>query len=187
MNKAKESLIISRLNAVMMWVLVVDTCLLLLPFDMFSKTIATGISEIRFVLWLILIVASSNFISQGLIMAFSALSKLIHNKMMLEQLTKAVTCLDFSERAVLREFILQRKSVLNLPVNEPTVRNLLTNGILAVAENTVDVHGKSPIMINVDARPFITYRAVGLSKGKMSEEQIEQIMNARPKYARNNY
>lgn len=187
MNKAKENLIINRLNAVMMWVLVVDTCLLLLPFEVVSNTLATGITEIKFVLWLILIISASNFISQGLIMAFSAISRLIHNKLMLEQLTKAITCLDFSERAVLREFILQRKSVLNLPLNEPTVKNLISSGILAVTEDSTDTHGKSPVMINVVARPFITYRAIGLSKGRMSEEQIEQIMNARPKYARNNY
>jgi hypothetical protein len=38
-------------------------------------------------------------------------------------------------------------------------------------------------MIALPARPLITYKALGLSKGKMSEEQIEQIMSARPKFA----
>ena len=38
-------------------------------------------------------------------------------------------------------------------------------------------------MIALPARPYITYRALGISKGKMSEEQIEQIMNSRPKFA----
>ena len=95
-----------------------------------------------------------------------------------------VSCLDFSERAVLREFVLQRKSVINLPIAEPTVKNLLNSGILAVAEDIIDVQGKTPLMINLEARPLITYRAVGLSRAKMSEEQIEQILSARPKYAR---
>jgi len=39
------------------------------------------------------------------------------------------------------------------------------------------------LMIALPARPLITYKALGLSKGKMSEEQIEQIMSARPKFA----
>ena len=97
-----------------------------------------------------------------------------------------IQCLDFSERAILREFILQRKSVIKLPVTEPAVKNLLDAGVLTYAYGQPFYEDDTQIkalMIALPARPHITYRAVGLSKGKMSDEQIEQIMSARPKFA----
>ena len=38
-------------------------------------------------------------------------------------------------------------------------------------------------MIALDARQYITYKVLGLSKTGMSEEQIEQILSERPKFA----
>lgn len=32
-------------------------------------------------------------------------------------------------------------------------------------------------MIALPARPLLTYKVLGLSRGKMSDEQVEQIMN----------
>ena len=84
----------------------------------------------------------------------------------------------------MREFVIQRKSVINLPINEPSVRNLIENGLLVPTDYDMDEEGRLPIMINTIARPLITYKAVGLTKNKMSEEQIDQIVSARPKYAR---
>ena len=40
------------------------------------------------------------------------------------------------------------------------------------------------MIITKQARPFITYRAIGLTRSKMNDEMLEQIMNARPEFAR---
>ena len=184
MNKSKERAFISRLNSILMWVLIVCVFILATPIELVSTDLATKLNSFNFVLWIMLIIAASNFISQGLVMVASLAYNALEGKYRLKKLTRMVSCLDFSERAVLREFVLQRKSVINLPIAEPTVKNLLNSGILAVAEDIIDVQGKTPLMINLEARPLITYRAVGLSRAKMSEEQIEQILSARPKYAR---
>ena len=101
-----------------------------------------------------------------------------------EKVEKAVETLDFAERALLREYVLQRKSVLTLPVTEPTVRNLIDDGVLKIVNVVDDVTAKAQIIISKEARPYITYKAIGLTLGKMSEEQISQIMNSRPDYAR---
>ena len=97
-----------------------------------------------------------------------------------------IRCMDFSERAILREFVLQRKSVIKLPVTEPAVKNLLDAGVLTYAYGQPfhedDTQIKA-LMIAMSARPLITYRVLGLSRSKMSEEQIEQIMSARPRFA----
>ena len=39
------------------------------------------------------------------------------------------------------------------------------------------------LMIALPAPPLNTYKVLGLSKGKMSEEQMGQIISARPKFA----
>ena len=43
------------------------------------------------------------------------------------------------------------------------------------------------LMIALPARPLLTYKVLGLSRGKMSDEQVEQIMNARPKFAQKSF
>ncbi|MDY5779580.1 MAG: super-infection exclusion protein B [Succinivibrionaceae bacterium] len=186
MNKYAEKRILSRLNGIMLWIVVLSTSLLLIPFEVINESLASTINSSRYLLWIAFIVSVSFFISQGIILCFNLVSRILLNKQRIERITKAVTCLDFTERAVLREFILQRKSVLNLPINEPTIRNLISNDILIIAEETLDTKGYVPVMINMEARPLITYKALGLSKGKMTEDQIQQIMNARPSYAKIN-
>ena len=43
------------------------------------------------------------------------------------------------------------------------------------------------VIISKEARPYITYKAIGLTLGKMSDEQVSQIMSARPEYAREKF
>jgi hypothetical protein len=74
----------------------------------------------------------------------------------------------------------------SLPITEPAVKNLLEAGVLTYAYGQPMYEDDTLIkalMVSLPARPYITYRALGISKGKMSEEQIEQIMSSRPKFA----
>lgn len=80
--------------------------------------------------------------------------------------------------------MLQRKSVLSLPLEEPTVRSLIESGILKVLPLPPVSSGKYQMVISKLARAYITYKAIGQSRGHMSEEMISQIMAARPEYAR---
>lgn len=182
MNNEKK--IAMTINSIITWIIVVDASLLIFPFEYISESFAKFITDNKNIELIVFILALSNYISQFILFVFNKTVAKVNEKSKIEQINKAITCLDFSERALLREFILQRKSVINLPINEPSVRNLLNNRILSITDEIIDNKGRSPMMINTDARPYITYRAVGLSKGKMSEEQIEQIIKARPQYAK---
>lgn len=171
------------LNIIMLWLFLVTVMLLVTPWEMISEDIANRIEENRAFLYFALIFEISNFLSQTVYGFFSnSREKKIAEKRTC-YLEKAVESLDFSERALLREYVLQRKSVLNLPLSEPTVKTLLDSGILKCVGNE-DENKKTPVIISKYARPFITYRAIGLSCGKMTEEQISQIMDARPEFAR---
>ena len=181
MNKVSENRIMNRLNGVMLWVLVLSACLLLVPFESINLSLAGYISDMHSIIWLAFILSLSFFISRGILELIGMVSRKFYTKIRNEQLFKSVTCLDFSEKALLREFI------LNLPVNEPCVNQLLTSGILTIPKDANITAGKAPMMIALEARPFITYKAVGLTRSKMSEDQISQLMDARPRFARPGY
>jgi hypothetical protein len=98
--------------------------------------------------------------------------------------------LDFEEKAILREFIIQRKNVLSLPMRELAVSNLLESGVLVPAYETQEIKGSARIIklsIAVDAREQLTHKVLGLPVGKLTEEEASQLKAARPDYARGNY
>ncbi|MGN1393218.1 MAG: super-infection exclusion protein B [Succinivibrionaceae bacterium] len=183
MLKLKDKKVLSIINMISAWLAIVIFTLLILPKKIIGYDLATYINEQRALLLFIFILAISNFISQGILFIINFLSNKFKQKIYIKEITTAITCLDFAERAVLREFILQRKSVINLPLEEPTIRNLLKSQILEITSNDTDSKGRQPMMINVKARPYITYRAIGLTKNKMTDEEVNQLLEARPKYA----
>ena len=173
-------------NWLMVWLLMCSSAILLFPAEKLGPAAAEWLHACSLYLWLGILVAGSYFLSQLVLILLDVAPHHYSNYQQREKLEQMVRCLDFSERAVLREFILQRKSVIKLPVTEPAVKNLLDAGVLTYAYGQPfsedDIMIKA-LMIALPARPLITYKALGLSKGKMSEEQIEQIMSARPKFA----
>ena len=173
-------------NWLMVWLLMCSSAILLFPAEKLGPAAAEWLHACSLYLWLGILVAGSYFLSQLILILLDLARHHYSNYQQREKLEQMVRCLDFSERAVLREFILQRKSVIKLPVTEPAVKNLLDAGVLTYAYGQPfsedDIMIKA-LMIALPARPLITYKALGLSKGKMSEEQIEQIMSARPKFA----
>jgi len=163
-----------------------SSAILLFPAEKLGPAAAEWLHACSLYLWLGILVAGSYFLSQLILILLDLARHHYSDYQQRERLEQMVRCLDFSERAVLREFILQRKSVIKLPVTEPAVKNLLDAGVLTYAYGqpfSEDEIMIKALMIALPARPLITYKALGLSKGKMSEEQIEQIMSARPKFA----
>ena len=74
-----------------------------------------------------------------------------------------------SLKSDLREFVIQRKSVINLPLTEPAVKNLLDAGVLDFVYGQPlndDLSQIKALMIALEARPLLTYKALGLSNGK---------------------
>jgi hypothetical protein len=173
-------------NWLMVWLLMCSSAILLFPAEKLGPAAAEWLHACSLYLWLGILVAGSYFLSQLILILLDLARHHYSDYQQRERLEQMVRCLDFSERAVLREFILQRKSVIKLPVTEPAVKNLLDAGVLTYAYGqpfSEDEIMIKALMIALPARPLITYKALGLSKGKMSEEQIEQIMSARPKFA----
>lgn len=172
------------LNTIILSLFFITLSLLLIPFDLFAPELALKIHTYNELLYIALIVEISNFLAIFIMnCVYSAKAKKITKKIN-QYLESQVQSLDFAERALLREFVLQRKSVLTLPAEEPTVKSLLQSKILVPAYDCANDDDKISVMISKRARPFITYRSIGLTKGKMTEEMIEQIMQARPLFAK---
>lgn len=93
--------------------------------------------------------------------------------------------LDNHEKSVLREFYIQGKHTLHLPIDNPTVAGLMRKGILEVVSRNGEmslVGMLFSVSITQLAESLINPQIVGLPTGTPSEEQIQQIRNSRPSF-----
>ena len=177
-----------RLNWLMVWLLLCCSIILLFPAGLMKGAVSQWATAHAAWLGVGMLIAISYFCSQGFLIAWEWACDEWQSRRQQDQLAQMIGFLDFNEKAVLREFVLQRKSVINLPITEPAVKNLMDAGVLTYAygkptREKEDENQIRALMIALPARPLLTYKVLGLSRGKMSDEQVEQIMNARPKFA----
>lgn len=175
-------------NWLMMWILLCCCAILLFPIERYHSA-GEWLAQFKIFFSIGLLIACSYFTSQLLLIAWDYALLNLAERQKQQNLQRMIDCLDFTEKAILREFIIQRKSVINLPLTEPAVKNLLDAGVLDFAYGQPlndDLSQIKALMIALDARPLLTYKALGLSNGKMDDAQVEIIMNARPKYISKN-
>ena len=174
-----------------MWMCFSCAVLLVIPISLFSLS-NSDVLPVTYApyLWVLTLLTGSYLLTRLLSYSFARLSEYYASQRLLIRRNKMIRQLDFEEKALLREFIIQRKTVLSLPLNEPAVSNLLASGVLAPAFETQEIKGSSRIIklsIAIDAREQLTHRVIGLPVGKLTEAEAEVLKTARPKYARNNY
>lgn len=183
---------LNRLNWLMVWLLLCCSIILLFPAGLMKGAVSQWATAHAAWLGVGMLIAISYFCSQGFLIAWEWACDEWQSRRQQDQLAQMIGFLDFNEKAVLREFVLQRKSVINLPITEPAVKNLMDAGVLTYAygkptREKEDENQIRALMIALPARPLLTYKVLGLSRGKMSDEQVEQIMNARPKFAQKSF
>ncbi|MGL5812997.1 MAG: superinfection exclusion B family protein [Aeromonas sp.] len=183
---------LNRLNWLMVWLLLCCSIILLFPVGLMKGAVSQWASAHAAWLGVGMLIAISYFCSQGFLIFWEWACDEWQSRRQQDQLAQMIGFLDFNEKAVLREFVLQRKSVINLPITEPAVKNLMDAGVLTYAygkpvREKDDENQIRALMIALPARPLLTYKVLGLSRGKMSDEQVEQIMNARPKFAQKSF
>lgn len=180
-----------NITLTMAWMCIACTVLLSLPASIvqFSGTQEWSETYMPYV-WIIALIAGSFLITRGIIWIFSLFDKRFRKRKESARRNMMIRRLDFEEKAVLREFIIQRKNVLALPMRELAVTNLMKSGVLVPAYETQEIKGSGRIIkfsIAVDAREHLTYKALGLPVGKLTETETEQLKAARPDYARTHY
>jgi len=173
------------------WLCLVGATLLIVPMSLFQHIKLFNVSDTYTPYVFLLVLLSGSFLLTKL---FTTLFSHFHAKAKERRLfaarQKMIRQLDFEEKAVLREFIIQRKNVLPLPMKEPAITNLLQSGVLVPAFETQEIKGSSRIIklsIAIEAREQLTHKVLGLPVGKLTEEEAAILKAARPDYARSNY
>jgi len=180
-----------QLSLLMAWLLLASFFIVLLPDGLAQSlgmlTLRTQLSPY---LTVAIIVSGSYFIAKSLLFIHFKLTHKTEQQEQTNRMMSMIKRLDFEEKAVLREYIIQRKNMLSLPLNEPAVANLLEAGVLVPALSTQEINGERRIVklsINLAARPLLTHKLLGLPQGKMTEAEVELLKSARPEYARQNF
>ena len=99
---------------------------------------------------------------------------------------EALSELDLDEIAVLREFYLQGRHVIELPIDHPTVAGLRNKGLIKVAGGTGyrDLAGSVfPVQLTTHARKSMTHEVLRLPQSR-TQEDIDRILSERPNYIR---
>lgn len=173
------------------WLCLVGATLLVLPASLLhiSDNVSWSVTYMPYV-WILTLLTGSFLITRIVTFLFDSFSSSIKKRQLLNSRNKMIRQLDFEEKAVLREFIIQRKNVLSLPMKELAVNNLLAAGVLIPAFATQEIKGSGRIIklsIAIDAREQLTHKVLGLPTGKLTEEEAVILKAARPDYARSNY
>ncbi|MCE0557074.1 MULTISPECIES: superinfection exclusion B family protein [unclassified Motilimonas] len=180
-----------QISLLMAWLLLASIFIVLLPDGLAqSLNMLTLRSQLSPYLSIAIIVSASYFIAKLLLFIHFKLTNKTEQEEQNKRMMSMIKRLDFEEKAVLREYIIQRKNMLSLPLNEPAVANLLEAGVLVPALSTQEINGERRIVklsINLAARPLLTHKLLGLPQGKMTEAEVELLKSARPEYARQNF
>lgn len=103
-----------------------------------------------------------------------------------KNILREITQLDFHEKALLREFFINGKQTLQLPIDNDTVVGLANKKIIYQASNTgfTYLHGAYfPYSITKFVEKNLTPEMVDLPK-KLTEKNKERILNDRPSWAK---
>ena len=101
------------------------------------------------------------------------------------QIKNSILDLDFHEKSILREFYIQGKNTLKIPIDEPTISGLLNKRILYSVGN----YGEMSIVgmlfncsISKIARENLNNNVLELPNGEPSKSDIQRIKNSRPNW-----
>lgn len=175
----------------MAWMCLVSATLIIIPTSVVQNIDTVNWSKFYIpAAWILLLVTGSYLITCLLTFLFSYLTTQFKQRQLIASRNKMIRQLDFAEKAVLREFVIQRKNVLSLPLSELAVSNLLKAGVLVPAFETQEIKGSARIIklsIAIEAREQLTHKVLGLPVNKLTEEEATILKAARPDYARSNY
>ena len=176
---------------IMAWICLTAFIILMLPLSLSNHSLVASLfKQYSPYLWILVLVSGSFLLTQLVIFLFDRLAIQVESRNKLQSRSHMIKCLDFEEKAVLREFVIQKKNVLSLPLTEPAVTNLLSAGVLEPAFETQEIKGKACLIklsIAIGARQKLTHRVLGLPIGELTEDQAKILKSARPSYARSNY
>lgn len=132
-------------------------------------------------------VATSTLLAINVLLWFwHRLLRLVRKRHSRKAIQGALAELDWDEIAAIREFFIQRRHVIELPVDHPVIAGLRNKHLVQVAGATGyrDLAGRvHPMQLNEYAKGLITFELLGLPD-EPTEEDLDRIRSERPNYIR---
>jgi len=180
-----------QINVATTWMLAIAALVLALPTQMLSTTgLAEIVADYRAYLSIVVIAGIAYFAALLVVQLLqNIIEKHADNESMIK-IEKMVRLMNSSEQAVVREFIFQKKDTISLPLEVASVANLVDNCILVPALNSQEIIGsgsKIKLCINIKARQLLDHKALGFPDGKMTDQQVQALKDARPAFAKEFY
>ena len=125
------------------------------------------------------------FLGACAFVALTAVVGLLRRRAEARRMAARVGALDTAEQAVLREFFLQGRNTIAVPVNDLAVSGLLTEGVLAQVGGHLQPTPKglvAAVRIDPAFRKHLEPDAVGLSSWSPAEGERRRLLQARPAF-----
>jgi hypothetical protein len=171
---------------ILIWVSVVTAILLFSP-DVFldQLRLTEFITEYGSITSLVFIASFSLVLINSVIYLTGLIRKSSANKRWEKNLEESLWVLDDSEKAVLREFIIQQKNTIMLPIDNPTVVSLINKGIVYRAANTgrASLVGMLfPCTMREEVDKSLTPSMIDFPTDEPTQDEITFIRNTRPNF-----
>ena len=169
---------------ILIWL--VSVLILVLPESML---ILLSLSEFKLIygkyIGIIFLTSSGLLITAIVSFLYKSIRRSLNNKKTKRIALEAIRTLDDHEKAVIREFVIQGRNTLRLPVDNPTVNGLINKRLL----HQVGSLGQMSIvglLVNISltelADSNLTSEILGLPESEPSKTERESIMNDRPSF-----
>ncbi len=127
---------------------------------------------------------SAYFISETLLELIGFSLRKLRESTKSRLISAKLKTLDHQERAILREFFIQRQNTIALPQSEPAVKSLINAGVLSrsVLRDESDLSDYKGYTIDQAARPLLTSKVLNLPVNGMNESHIQYLKATRPEF-----
>lgn len=169
-------------------ILIISGCLLFLPASILLKLEIVTFKKEFGKYFGFAFLASAAFLLVALLNWFQQrINSIIRKRKWAKKLAESIKRIDFAEIAVLREFHINGQQSLDMPIDEPVVAGMLNKGILYQLSSMgqMSMEGMMmPVALNPQIADAITLNFLGLPSTEPSKEKVNEILNARPDWAK---
>lgn len=187
MENIKALFDLTKLPAKFFFLFAVISGFILFAADEILETIQLTILKEKYgwIVGLVFVLSAGLVIVNLVIWLYNYLDRKIRLKKIKKEFGESVKSLDQHEKAVIREFVINGQSSIEMPIDDPVITGLLQKNILKINKqfgNSFIMSGRfAPVSLNKYAEKVMESKDIDLSE-KPTEDEIEFASNNRPKW-----
>ena len=169
------------------WAVVLTGLFLFLPSEYLARLHLSELpKEYNGYAGVVFVGASSFLVINFVLWCWAGIKRLWRRRRAKRQTVEALSTLDLAEQRVLREFLIQGRDVIELPLDHPTVAGLRRKGVVVLAgsQGYRSLAGSVfPVALTESAKSLLTPGHVDLPS-QPTPQDIERIRMERPNFMR---